>query len=205
MTIERPRSLTRETAVGSGTPVVVAAPRSSHGRAAAGRIERALRQLSARARLAADPAGDVLGRADGPVIAVGNLADSRCVRELYFRFMCATDLWYPGPGGCELRTLCNPFGTGHNVILLGYSDAAGAKAGTDELLSRLDDPIPHLAVMQVTRLPLSKEDAESFRREPLPEAAWQIANITLGDSKGYLYYLTGDPELGDEYRRAWRI
>jgi len=204
MTIERPRSLVRETPVGRGTPLLVAAPRSSHGRAAAGRIERALRQLGGQAELAADPVGDVLGRADGPVIVVGNLADSRCVRQLYFQFMCATDLWYPGPGGYELRTLCNPFGTGHNVILLGYSDAVGAQAGTDELLSRLDDPIPHLAVLQVTRLPLAEEDAERLRCEPLPQAAWEIANIILGDSKGYLYYLTGDPELGEEYRRAWR-
>ena len=40
--------------------------------------------------------------------------------------------------------------------------------------------------------------------ESLPAAAWQVANVIVGDSKGYLYYLTGEPKLGEEYRSAWR-
>ena len=203
MIIEQSRPLVKETAVGAGVAVLVSAPRSAHGRAAAASVARDLRQMGAQVELANNPQVQVLERAEGPVVVVGNLADSRCMRALYFRFMCATDLWYPGPGGCELRTLCNPFGTGHNVILLGYSDAAGAALGTEELHARLDDPLPHLAVLRVTRLPLAPQDVRSFRREPLPDEAWQIANITLGDSKGYLYYLTGDPELGEEFRCAW--
>jgi len=167
-------------------------------------VHRALDVLGAKVELLTDPEGDLLTKAEGPVVVVGNLADSRCVRELYFRFLCATDLWYPGPGGYELRTLCDPFGTGSNVVLIGYSDPEGAGAATGEFLSRLKDPIPHLAVLKVTRLPLSGRDGERFRNEALPQSAWQVANTTLGDSKGYLYYLTGDPKLGEEYRRSWK-
>ena len=203
MKIKRPRPLEPETPLRGPNGVLVAAPRSGHGRTAARRIHRALRDINAHAEFLDDPPGDALTAADRPVIVVGNLADSRCVRELYFRFLSATDLWYPGPGGFELRTLCNPFGTGCNVIHAGYSDAAGAASVTDAFRSRLDDPIPHFAVLDVTRLPLSSREAAQVRTEPLLPAAWQIANTMQGDLKGYLYYLTGDPRLGQEYRRAW--
>ena len=161
------------------------------------RMHRALQDLKAPVELLDDPAGEVLAEAGGPVIVVGNLSDSQCIQELYFRFMCATDLWYPGPGGYELRTLCNPFGTGHNVIQAGYSDAVGARAATEAFHSCLDDPIPHLAALEVTRLPLSPKETRQVRSEPLLPAAWQIANTMQGDLKGYLYYLTGDPQLGE--------
>ncbi|MDE2886610.1 MAG: hypothetical protein OXR72_00230 [Gemmatimonadota bacterium] len=203
MKIKRPRPLEPETPLRGPNGVLVAAPRSGHGRTAARRIHRALRDINAHAEFLDDPPGDALTAADRPVIVVGNLADSRCVRELYFRFLSATDLWYPGPGGFELRTLCNPFGTGCNVIHAGYSDAAGAASVTDAFSSRLDDPIPHFAVLDVTRLPLSSREAAQVRTEPLLPTAWQIANTMQGDLKGYLYYLTGDPHLGQEYRRAW--
>ena len=203
MNIERPRTLEPETPLHTPTQVLVAAPRSGHGRAAAEGIRRALRDLSVRVELLDDPTGDVMTAANGPVIVVGNLADSRCVRELYFRLLCATDLWYPGPGGYELRTLCNPFGTGNNIIQVGYSDAPGAAKGTEAFLSRLADPVPRLADLEVTRLPLSAHEAAHVRAEPLPPTAWQIANTMQGDQKGYLHYLTGDPGLGAEYRRAW--
>ena len=202
MHIERARALEPETPL-TAARVLVAAPRSEHGRSAAESIRRALRDLSVRVELLDDPARDVMSAAEGPVIVVGNLADSRCVRDLYFRLLCATDLWYPGPGGYELRTLCDPYGTGNNIIQVGYSDAAGGEKGTEAFRSRLGDPVPHLADLEVTRLPMSAHEAAQVRAEPLLPTAWQIANTMQGDLKGYLYYLTGDPILGEEYRRAW--
>ncbi len=142
MTVDEPRTMRPETPVTKGR-LIVTAPRTRHGRQAAERVQQALKVLGAGSELLDDPEGALLTVADGPVVVVGNLSDSRCVRELYYHFLCATDLWHPGPGGCELRTLCDPFGTGHNVILIGYSDAPGAEAATDAFLSRLDDPIPY--------------------------------------------------------------
>ncbi len=140
----------------------------------------------------------------GPVIVVGNLADSRCVKWFYHRSFCATDLWYPGPGGHELRTLCNPFGSGHNLILAGYSDADGARNVGEVLLARLGNPIPHLKELHATRLPMSAIDANESRTVPLPASAAGIANSTQGDVTGYLYYLTGEPAMGQVYRKAWQ-
>ncbi|MBT6145836.1 MAG: PQQ-binding-like beta-propeller repeat protein [Gemmatimonadetes bacterium] len=171
---------------------------------AATSIHHALQDMGLVAQILEDPAGQVLREATGPIFVVGNLSDSRCVRMLYFEALCATDLWYPGPTGYEVRTLCNPFGSGHNVILLGYSDAEGAQAGCEALACRLDDPLPHLKDLRVTRLPMAADEVDECRNNPLPTSIWQIANTMEGDLKGYLYYLTGEPELGEAYRDAWR-
>jgi len=204
MMIDRPRKLRTETTLGDDTPVLVCAPSSVHGRQAANRIHLAFQTMGVRSEMHEDPEGALMKSADGPVVIVGNLADSRCIKVLYYHSLCATDLWYPGPGGYELRTLCNPFGTGENVILVGYSDEEGAQAGCDRFLSKLGDSIPHLKDLRVTRLPLSAAQTEEFRTDPLPGSASEIANTMQGDGKGYLYYLTGEPELGEEYRKAWR-
>ena len=199
---ERPRPLDLDTPLREATQVLVAAPRSEHGRKAAERIQDALRELGASAALAADPADDALSKAEGPVFVVGNLADSRCVRGLYFRFLCATDKWYPGPQGFELRTLCNPLNTGHNVILVGYSDDRGAKNATEALLARLADPLPHLFDLKITRLPLSDDQISQCYTSVFEEAERKAAN-NFGHKRGYLYYLTSDPWLGEEFRKTW--
>ena len=197
MTIEHPRHLAVQTPVLSAKRVVVAAPRTPHGQKLGRSAYQAFVKLGARAELLPDPPGDTLQKADGPIIVIGNLSDSRCVRELYFRFLCATDLWYPGPGGYELRTLCDPLGTGHNIILIGYSDEAGAQAATKEFIARLRDPLPHLADLKVTRLPLADEDDKQAGQEPLLESPCPPPD-------GWMYYLTGEPQLGQEYRQAWK-
>jgi hypothetical protein len=204
MTIQHPRILKTETPLRDAAQVIVAAPRSAHGQNAAKGIHQTLKEMGVRSEIADDPEIESLMTAGGPTIIVGNLSDSCCVRALYFRTLCATDLWYPGPTGYELRTLCNPFGSGHNVILVGYSDEEGVKEGCKVFLSKLDDSIPHLKDLKITRIPLSPDEAEDCRTTPLPETSWQIANVMLGDWKGYLYYLTGEPKLGEEYRKTWK-
>ena len=69
MTIAHPRSLQPETPVQSAERVIVAAPRTAHGRKAAERLHRALGDLGARSELLSDPTGGVLTSAGGPVCA----------------------------------------------------------------------------------------------------------------------------------------
>ncbi|NLF17792.1 MAG: PQQ-binding-like beta-propeller repeat protein [Lentisphaerae bacterium] len=70
-------------------------------------------------------------------IVLGNLATSPFVADLYWQWYTITDLWYPGPGGYELRTLHDPYGTGRNVIFLGGSDDDGVAAAAAALSARL--------------------------------------------------------------------
>ncbi|MCK5804090.1 MAG: PQQ-binding-like beta-propeller repeat protein [Lentisphaeria bacterium] len=202
--IERPRRIVPKTVLANVANIAVVAPSSTHGKCAAGRIHEALRAAGLSAVLRDNPSPECMVEARGPLFVVGNLADSECMRDFYYRFLCATDLWYPGPGGYELRTLCDPFGTGHNVILVGYSDEAGADRAATELISVVGDELPHLKTVECTRLPLADAEANQFREDKLPETDWQIANSQLGDRKGYLYYLTGEPSLGEAYRQSWR-
>jgi len=81
-------------------------------------------------------------------IVLGNLATSRFVEDLYWQWYTITDLWYPGPGGYELRTLHDPYGTGRNVVFLGGSDDEGVAAAADAFCAGLTKGEP----LQVGRL-----------------------------------------------------
>ena len=202
--VPSPRDVSHQTNLAAAGVVTIAAPAAAEGVEAAGRLREALGNLGLEGRLLVDPAPAVLHQAAGPVLLLGNLADSRCVGDLYYRLLCVTDRCYPGPGGYELRTLLDPLATGHNIIHLGYSDTDGLGAGTRALLHRLAEPLPFLEEIRPTRLPLCAADAHSIKDAPLPPLDWQIANFCRGDQKGYLAYLTGDRRLLEEYHQAWR-
>ncbi len=59
------------------------------------------------------------------VIALGNMVTNRFIAKLYEDWYCLLDPKYPGEGGYVVRSLHNPYGTGHNVILIGGSDQQG--------------------------------------------------------------------------------
>jgi outer membrane protein assembly factor BamB len=71
------------------------------------------------------------------VLLLGNVGNNRALLPLYSHAACYADAVFPGPGGYELRTVCDPWGTGKNVIAIGASDTAGAEAGVRALLARL--------------------------------------------------------------------
>ena len=78
---------------------------------------------------------------DRSVIALGNMNNSRFIETLYRQWYTLLDLRYPGPGGSVVRSLHNPFATGHNVILVGGSDDDGvakAAARLSDLLTEGD-------------------------------------------------------------------
>ncbi len=97
-----PRDVSRQTNLAAAGVMTIAAPASAEGVEAAGRLREALGNLGLEGRLLVDPAPAVLHQAAGPVLLLGNLADSRCVGDLYYRLLCVTDRCYPGPG--ESRT-----------------------------------------------------------------------------------------------------
>lgn len=71
------------------------------------------------------------------VIALGNMSDNRFIEHLYRQWRVILDRTYPGQGGYVVRTLHNPYGTGHNVIFVGASDDAGLAKAADVLLDLL--------------------------------------------------------------------
>jgi len=199
------RTFSFTTPLAGAETIAVAVPTDETGQKIAGQLAACLRKYNPNVCLYDNPPGKLLLENKGPVFVIGNLAASRCVEQLYYQFRCATDRWYPGPGGWELRVLLNPYGTGYNVIHLGYSDGCGLERGFEELQRQLAeaDPLPFLNKVVATRLPLSPKEVDIIRTTPLSEMAWRNYSTYLVDQKGYLGYLTNDQSLLAEYLAAW--
>lgn len=86
--------------------------------------------LSEESELAGVPLRDNL-------IVLGNRSTNRTINALYDHYYCLADLKYPGPEGYILRTVHNPYGNGHSVVLVGASDLVGVDQGADALAKLL--------------------------------------------------------------------
>lgn len=75
--------------------------------------------------------------ADTHLITFGNMTTNPFLFRLYCRWLTLLDLKWPGRGGHALLSLHNPFGNGHNAILVGGSDDAGVAASAQRLAARI--------------------------------------------------------------------
>lgn len=193
-----------ESATSALDRVTIIAPSSGYGIKGAKRIFDRMRGCSD-AVLLMDPEREAMYSARGPVILLGNLSDSRCMKELYYKQLAVTDLYYPGPGGYEIRTLVDPFGTGFNIIQMGYSDEDGLEKAVNLFCSEIKPfPIKYFKLLSPTRLHIP----EGKVRELL-DSSYSLDDPTIAytapiDDIGYLAYLTGDAELLDKYHDSWR-
>jgi len=191
------------TSIKKGGEITIGAPDTPDGSKASRRLATALQELGGTVTIANGRDGVSFDEAKGATFLIGNLGDSLLVRELYIRFFCATDLTYPGPSGYELRTLADPFGSGHNVIHLGYSDSSGFETGFEALMRQLEDPLPYLAQLKTTRVPLPEHEQRSIEESGLPELDWQVVKADKTTFKGYLAYLNGDRKALDGFYQMW--
>ncbi len=154
-------------------------------------------------------AEEVLGRTN--VIALGNLATSRFVEALYWEWYTLLDLWYPGQGGFVLRTLHDPLGTGHNVILVGGSDIAGVREAAESFRRTLAAPGATRQALVVGRL-MDIRLGAGHQATPAG-AAWidprlrvfrEDRELAYGYSAasraGLIYYYGGDERFAREFR-----
>ncbi len=199
----QPRALNRETVLSGASKIVVAAPSEESGIAEARKLADALRSVVDNVELLIDPDAKTITAASGPVFLIGNLANSLCVKQLYWLFLCLSDRWYPGPGGYEVRTLLDPLGTGHNIIHAGYSDDAGLASAMSILLAKIGSPLPFLSEVQATRFPLPPNEVERIHKEPMPLIDSDMAKSETAVGKLYLGYLSGDRELLRESAKFW--
>ncbi len=125
--------------VRDGKPAIrIVAPASDIYKAQAARLQTAIEKLTGcRVPVICDDNPEAAVPIKDSLIVLGNRSTNATISELYNRYFLLTDLRYPGPGGCEVRTIHNPFGGGHNVILVGGSDAKGVDAATDAFIATL--------------------------------------------------------------------
>ena len=125
--------------VRDGNPAIrIVAPASGIYKTQAARLQAAIEKLSGcKVPVINDDAPEAAVPVKRSLIVLGNRSTHATISELYNRYFLLTDLRYPGPGGYEVRTVHNPFGGGHNIIVAGGSDAAGVEAATDALIATL--------------------------------------------------------------------
>ena len=200
----KPRILNYETIISSLERLTIVAPESEYGIKCAGIIFELLKSY-VNVVLLINPDKSILYSAKGPVILIGNLADSKCMKELYYKNLAVTDLHYPGPGGYEIRTLLNPLGTGYNIIQIGYSDEAGLLKAVNMFCSEIKgSSLRYFCELHPTRLhiPEGKEKELLYCNFSLDDPT--ISHTAPIDEIGYLAYLTGKKDLLDLYYRSWK-
>ena len=106
-------------------------------------------------------------------IVIGNVVSNPRMLYLYSHGFIFPDDYYPGEGGYEVRTVHDPWATGHNVLSIGASDPAGALAGVEALSASLqagDDLVLEPTLM----VDLSDEARRRWGRafETDPNDAW---------------------------------
>ncbi|MEZ4637818.1 MAG: hypothetical protein R2856_23155 [Caldilineaceae bacterium] len=137
----------------------------------------------------------------------GQLDGHRHVAPLYARRYIAADAYYPGHGGHVLRTVHDPWGSGHNVIFAGGSDVDSVATAVDHLLDALvvhgkDVHLPALldvvigAALLADHPDLAIDPDEAFIQSQMDEAYKMLetsataASPILGRACAY-YHATG--------------
>jgi len=69
----------------------------------------------------------------GNLVVLGNRSTNKTINALYDLYYCLVDLKYPGPEGYVIRSVHNPFGNGHSVVIVGGSDTVGVDEGARAL------------------------------------------------------------------------
>lgn len=125
--------------VRDGKPAIcIVAPASGIYKAQAVRLQAAIEELAGcKVPIVSNDAPEAAVPIKDGLIVLGNRSTNATISELYNRYFLLTDLRYPGTGGYEVRTIHNPFGGGHNVIVVGGSDAKGVDKATDTLIATL--------------------------------------------------------------------
>lgn len=106
-----------------------------------------------------DASDEVL--AETNAIVLGSIINNRALLYPYSHQLTFADGIYPGAGGYEVRTVNDPWGTGKNLIAIGASDVAGARAGLEALRAHLT-PGRTLVVPQVLEVKLTGEAEAAY-------------------------------------------
>jgi hypothetical protein len=73
----------------------------------------------------------------GNLIVLGNRSTNKTMSALYDLHYCLVDLKYPGLEGYVIRSVHNPFGDGHSVVIVGGSDDIGVAEGAKAFVGML--------------------------------------------------------------------
>ncbi len=151
------------------------------------------------------------------VILMGHLDNNALAARLYHNFFICLDVGYTGRNGYVIRTVHNPFGAGHNYILVGGSYAEGTMTGARafaELVAQ-NGKAGTLTMDRIVDLHFDRQDRYEAIPGPVSEEAAKSAAesghrnfFTPGSGRsgasmvvkwGTIYQRTNDPLAGQAY------
>ena len=146
------------------------------------------------------------------VITFGNMATNPFVFRLYCQYLTLLDLKWPGAGGHALLSLHNPYGTGHNTILIGGSDDAGVAESARLLAREIQRTKGVLGRLHDVGLPPDTKVPEPWRGDKVaywPGTPGTVGQINSRNCFGWnsiatyaaLYYMTGRPVYAEHFKR----
>lgn len=200
------RSIIRETPMPTGKGVIIATAEGQKCMRAAQSIQEKLESMGCKAQIMDNPEHEILLHSKMPVIAMGNLADSLCVKYMYYKFLCITDKSYPGKEGYNIRSIIDPFATGYNIIHIGYSDEIGLQKGVQAFIDQIQNPLPYFNEVYYTELAYDETYINNIKQVTLPEKTDLIpsSGATSWWQIGMACYITGDMKTFDTYLEGWR-
>jgi len=232
--LTKAKPLFLETPLVADGRAVAAIVTSSKYRDLAGKLQSHIRELTGADVPVLDDASlaDAQGRwnSDGiarrgeSLIALGNFETNLLLPLLYARFYTAVDAYYPGKDGHALHTIHDPWGNGHNIVVVGGSDDDGVRAAVEALLAELskrpaskDLSLPRL--MQLKPSPALLKQMTSLRRNPDEKAIAQAVEkareafargqhtgvtVNLYEA-GFNYFHSGNEGYAELFKRLARL
>jgi len=94
-------------------------------------------------------------------IVIGSIVNNMALLYPYSHQLAFADGVYPGEGGYEVRTVNDPWGTGRNIMAVGASDVAGARAGIEALRAHIT-PGETLVLPQLLEVQLTGEALDAY-------------------------------------------
>ena len=187
-----------------GKPAVaIVAPVSNTYRAAAVSIQQRIEKLTGiEVPIVSDDSHDAVVPLKGNLIVLGNRSTNKAINALYDLYYCLADLEYPGPEGYVVRTVHDPFGNGHSVVVVGASDDVGVRDGAAalaEILSEAQFAARDLSIgwTMKTKLGEGMQPPTNIRKFETWEASKGYGSIgyfgwTSISKRMAMYYMTGD-------------
>ncbi len=176
---------------GGAMPVILA-PQDARYEPAAGALADGLGKLLGEApRIVHDLEAAAPGT--HTVLCLGNMLNNPLLTRLYFNRYTYEDAAFPGQGGYTLHTVYEPYPwpRGHDVIVIGSSDAAAAQAGAAALLELLQGAGPDVSLPYTMRIEPSRLLSEPARQKVQQERP--KPSFTDFRRHAELYLKSGEP------------
>ncbi|NMA44103.1 MAG: hypothetical protein GX946_12100 [Oligosphaeraceae bacterium] len=131
------------------------------------------------------------------LIILGNLDSNRAIWPAYVRSLAASDNYYPGAAGYEVRTAVNVLDQGGNHIIIGSTRLQGLEAGVQRFLELAVEELPYLLEIRLDGACRNRVEADiklwkGFPDGPFPQEEPGYHTIRRWYHNAMLYYWTGD-------------